>query len=100
MATRLIGIGAIGYFVYLIFKKVIIGLLGLLTNDGRACCPTLLRRYWIDAVEINEDIPNYDECLSKADRKFTLAEELNCRIYGIQTMEQESYDELMKVEPK
>lgn len=54
----------------------------------------------MNEVIIDEDIPNYDEVLSHADRKYTLAEEINSRMFGIQTMEQESFDELKHIEIK
>jgi hypothetical protein len=89
---------AVGYLFYLQFKNLIKAIFGLLTNDGRKCCPKLIRKYWVDQVEIDEDIPDYDEVLTKSDRKYTLAEELNSRMFGVQTMLQESYDKLVQME--
>lgn len=36
--------------------------------------------------------------LTRSDRKYTLAEELNCRMFGVQTMLQDSYEKLEKLE--
>lgn len=71
---------------------------GVLTNDGRTCCKKYIRKYWVDEVEIDEDIPAYDEVLTRSDRKFTLAEELNSRMFGIQTMLDHSYKMLEEIE--
>jgi len=96
----ILGILAIALFVYLQFKKLIFAILGLVTNEGKMCCPRILRKFWQPQVEIDEDIPDYDEVLTMTDRKYTLAEELNCRMFGIQSMLQSSYDKLYELEEK
>jgi hypothetical protein len=92
--ATILGCLAIALFLYLQLKKFIRSFLGLLTNDGRNCCPRVIRKYWVDSVEIDEDVPDYDEVLSTNDRKFTLAEELNIRMFGVETMLNESYSKL------
>lgn len=77
---------AIGYFVWIQCKKIIWGVLALLTNEGKACCRKHIRRYFKNPYEIDEDIPPYDEAITSADRVYSLAEEINNRVFGIQTM--------------
>jgi len=82
----LLGYLAICFFVFRHFGNIIMAFVGLVTNNGRNCCRGSLKGFWPDQVEIDEEIPEYDEVLTKTDRKYTLAEELNCRMFGIQGM--------------
>lgn len=49
----------------------------------------------IGAITVDEDIGDFQDVLDSDDRKFTLAEEINSRLFGVQTMLKHSFDSLM-----
>jgi len=59
-----------------------------------------LRKYFKNPYEIDEEIPKYDEALTSSDRVYSMAEEINSRVFGIQTMLETSYKDLAEDEPE
>lgn len=55
-----------------------------------------MRKYFRAPYEINEDIPEYEEAITSDDKVYSIAEEINLRVFGIQTMLNEAYDEIME----
>jgi hypothetical protein len=58
------------------------------------CCK--LDRFFVGDIPVDEDIGTIYEVLDNDDRKFTLAEEVNCRLFGMQTILKDSYEKLLK----
>lgn len=72
--------------------------LRVLTDSGKRCCSSALARFFRGDIEIDEDINDFDEVLTKSDRRYTLAEVLNSEMFGINTMLPHSYEKLLEIE--
>lgn len=58
-------------------------------------CDCKLNKIDLDHIEVDEDIPPYQQCLDEDDRKWSLREEDLLRKYGLQTMLDSEYHALM-----
>ena len=77
----------LAYVAYLAFRNSLVALLGLCTAQGTCLCTCRsVRRLFREEAQFNEDIDEYDKVLSFLDLKYSIAEELNSRLYGIKTM--------------
>jgi hypothetical protein len=71
------------YALYLLFRGPI--------RYIEKCTGCKLNKYDLDHIEVNEDIPVYQQTLDDDDRTWTLKEEDLLREYGLQTMLDSEY---------
>jgi hypothetical protein len=72
------------YLLYILFAGPVSYLMGY-----------LFKSYMIDAMEINEDIDTYTNCLDENDRRWTIQEELNMKdCYNISTKQDEIIEDI------
>jgi hypothetical protein len=97
--SALLFFAALAYYFYLMFSGLFLKIIGKCTNNGKKCGECL--KIWFDQdVEVDEVIPDYDEALSPGDRLYSMAEEINLRVYGLQSMLQSSWKKIEEVENK
>ena len=87
------------YVLYVYLRNVVVAFLGWVTDKGNRCCTNKkFKKLFAGPINVNEDIDEYDDVLTLLDRKFSLAEEINSRLYGMKTMIDESYKELFDLD--
>lgn len=59
-------------------------------------CGCDLDRFFKVADDLNENIGDYFQVLDNDDRKYTLSEEINCRLYGMCTMLEDDFNKLTR----
>ena len=74
------------YALYLMFRGPI--------RFFEKCCDCKLNKIDLSHIEVNEDIPVYQQCLDDDDRSWTLREEDLLRSYGMQTLLDSEYNSI------
>jgi hypothetical protein len=84
-----LGIAFVLYLIYLPTSNIV---WNILANYQCGCCK--IPRIFFEEPNVDEDIGTFSEVLKKSDRVYSIAEELNGRMYGIVRILPNAFEEL------
>jgi len=86
------GLVGIMFLIYLIYLPSSTIVWNILKNYSCGCIK--IPRVFFEEPNVDEDIGAFHDVLKKSDRVFTIAEELNGRMYGISRILPHAFEEL------
>ena len=78
------------YVVFLLLRKPIWAIVKAYPNVFQ------VSKLFLDDLPVNEDLGMFKDVLNKQDRKYSVAEEINCRLFGMQSMLEKSFISLQQ----